>query len=78
MIRLLDCEIETEMVVGWVEVELWAVRGPCGTVLVRREPRLWNFRNRVDCEAMCGSLSCWIDYEVYVWETCKPLPFPCV
>ena len=44
-------------------------------VHVRREPGLCNFRNRVDCEAMCGSLCCWIDYEVYVCETCQPFPF---
>jgi len=36
----------------------------CGTVLVRREFGLWNYRNRVDCEAMCCSL-CWNDYEVF-------------
>jgi len=49
---------KTEMVVGWFEVELWVVRGSCGTVLVRREPGLWNFHNHVDWEAMCGSLCC--------------------
>ena len=46
MIRMLDCEMETEVVVGWFEV------------LVRRESGLCNFRNRVDYEAMCGSLCC--------------------
>ena len=50
----------------------------CGTVLVRREHGLRYYRNRVDCEAMCGSLCCWNDYEVYVCGTCKPLPFSCV
>jgi len=40
MIRMLDCEIETEMVVGWFEEELSVVRGLCGMVLVRRESRL--------------------------------------
>ena len=76
MIRLLDCEIETEMVVGWFEVELWVIQGPCGTgCMWGGSLGLCNFRNRVDCEAMCGSLCCWIDYEVYVCETCKPFPF---
>jgi len=37
------------MVVGWFEEELWVVRGPCGTVLMRREFGLWNYRNCVDC-----------------------------
>ena len=60
VIRMLDCEIKTEIVVGWFEEELWVVRGPCGTVLVTREPGLWIGRNRVDCEAMCGSLYCWM------------------
>jgi len=48
----------------------------CGTVLVRREHGLWIDRNRVDYEAMCGSLCCWNDYEVFECETCKLLsPF---
>ena len=37
MIRLLDCEMETEMVVGWFEVEYEWFEVLCGTVLVRRE-----------------------------------------
>jgi len=40
MIRMLDCEIETKMVVGWFEEGLLVVRGLCGTMLVRREPEL--------------------------------------
>ena len=45
----------------------------CGTVLVRREHGFWIDRNRVGCEAMCGLLCCWNDYEVFECETCKPL-----
>ena len=45
----------------------------CGTVLVRRAFGLWYYRNRVDCEAMCGSLCCWNDYEVFECEMCKSL-----
>jgi len=72
---MLDREIETEMVVGWFEEELWVVWALCGMVLVGREPGLWINRNRVHCEAMCGSL-CWIDYEVFKCETCAPLSLP--
>jgi len=41
----------------------WMIRGRtmsgsrfCGTVLGRRELGLWNYRNRVDWDTMCGSL----------------------
>jgi len=37
MIRMLNCKIKIEMVVGWFEVEISVVRGLCGTELVRRE-----------------------------------------
>ena len=67
-------EVETEMVVGWFEEELWVVQDFWGTVLVRREFVLWIDRNCVDCEAMCGSL-CWIGYEVLECDICEP-PFP--
>jgi len=62
-------KLKTEMVVGWFEVEPCVVRGSCGTVLIRREPRLWINHNCMDCEAMCGSLW-WIDYEVLECDTC--------
>jgi len=68
-------KLKTEIVVGWFEAELWVVRGSCGTVLVRREHVLWINCNHVDCEAMCGSLCCWNDYEVFECETCKSLSF---
>ena len=44
-------------------------------VHVRRELGLWINRNRVDCEAICGSLCCWNDYEVLECDTCRSLPF---
>jgi len=44
-------------------------------VHVRREPGLCNFRNRVGCEAMCGSLCCWNVYEVYIYVK-HVNPFP--
>ena len=41
MIKCYDCEIETELVVGWVQVELMRVfKVLCGRCCVRREPRL--------------------------------------
>jgi len=73
---MLDCEMETEMVVGWFEEELWVVQGPSGTVLVRKEHELRINHNRVDCEAMCGSLW-WIDYEVLKCVICGPPSLPC-
>jgi len=41
MIKILDCEIETKMVVGWFDVELWVVRGPVVGCYARRESGLW-------------------------------------
>jgi len=73
MLWQMNCK--TEMVVGWVEEELWVVRSACGRILVRREFGLWINRIRVDCEAMCASLCCWNDYEVLKCNTCKSLPF---
>ena len=49
--------IEPSLVVGWLDVELlsglrllWSVSSEEGVWVV-------NYRNRMDCEAMCGSLS---------------------
>jgi len=58
----------------------WMIRGRtmsgsgfCSTMLVRREIGLWNYRNRVDWDAMCG-LFCWNDYEVFKCDMCIPFP----
>jgi len=53
------------LVVGWFEEIIMSVRGPCGTVLVWREPGLWYYRNRVDCEAM------WLIVLLkWIWSVC--------
>ena len=44
-------------------------------MLVRRESGLRINRNRVDCEAMCGSLHCCNDYEMLKCIMRKSLPF---
>jgi len=71
MIRMIGCKIETEIVVGWFEVEIWVVRGSLWYGACEEEAWLWINRNCMDCEAMCGSL-CWIDYEVLECDTCEP------
>jgi len=41
VIKCYDCEIEAELVVGWLEIELMRVfEVLCGRCCVRREPEL--------------------------------------
>ena len=49
--------IKLSLVVGWIEVELSSVLGLLWLLLC--EEGVWdvNYRNRVDCEAKCGSLN---------------------
>jgi len=70
-----DCKIETELVVGWLEVELMRVfEVHCGRCCVRKEPRLlltiivWILRSYVAYPAK-------LNYEVFECVTYEPLPF---
>ena len=49
--------IEPSLVVGWCEVELLSGFRFLWSVLCVEGDRVVNCRNRVDCEAMCGSLN---------------------
>ena len=48
--------IEPSLVVGWFEVELMRNLKLLWSVLCEEGAWVVNCRNRVDCEAMCGSL----------------------
>ena len=61
--RLMYCwfvyvNIEPSLVVGWFEVELLSDLRLLWSVLCDKGDRVVNHRNRVDCEAMCGLMSC--------------------
>jgi len=49
--------IKLSLVVGWLEVELSSVLGYLWSLLCEEGVWVVNYHNRVDCEAMCGSLS---------------------
>ena len=49
--------IESRLVVGWFEVELMRNLRFFWSMLCEEGVRVVNFRNRVDCEAMCGLMS---------------------
>jgi len=75
VIKCYDCKIETELVVGWLKVELMRVfKVLYGRCCVRREPRLlltaimWIVR-------LCVAYSAKLNYGVFECVTCEPLPF---
>jgi len=50
--------IEPSLVVGRFEVELLSGLRFLWSVLCEKGDRVVNYHNRVDCEAMCGLMSC--------------------
>jgi len=50
--------IEPSLLVGWFEVELLSGLMFLWSVLREERDRVVNCRNRVDCDAMCGLMSC--------------------
>ena len=53
IVRLYD-NIEPSMAVGWLEEELLIDSRILWSLLCEEEVRVVNYRNRIDCEAMCG------------------------
>ena len=49
--------IEPSLVVRWFEVELLSGLRLLWSVLCEEGDRVVNYRNRVDCEAMCGLMN---------------------
>ena len=50
--------IEPSLVLGWLEVELLSDLRFLWSVLCEEGDRVVNCCNRMDCEAMCGLMSC--------------------
>ena len=75
VIKCYDCEIETELIVRWLEVELIRVfEVPCGRSCVRREPELF-LTAIVWIVRPCVAHSAKLNYEMFECVTCKSLPF---
>ena len=55
---VVNVNIEPRLVVGWFEVELMRYLRFLWSVLCEEGVRVVNCRNCVDCEAMCGLMSC--------------------
>jgi len=67
-------EVETELVVGWLEVALRAFEVLCWCM--RRGAWVMTNRNHVDCEAMCGLLGRFCQVELWsVWMYVWTPPF---
>ena len=47
---------QVKLVVGWLEVELLSGLRFLWSLLCEEGAWVVNYRNRVDCEAMCGSV----------------------
>jgi len=55
---LIHVNIEWSLVVGWFEVELLSDLRFLLSMLCEEGDRVVNCRNRMECEAMCGLMSC--------------------
>ena len=74
-IKCYHCDIETELVVRWLEVELMRVfEVLCCRCCVRTEPRLW-LTAIVWIAMSCVAYSVKLNYEVFECVTCEPFPF---